>query len=61
MASAGGGPAGGRGRQLRHVDLSTLSLRVRPSLTDRALDPSAHSVGPESQPMFVLERPKSSE
>jgi hypothetical protein len=59
MASAGGGSAGVRGRQLRRVDLSTLSLRIRPSLTDRALDPSAHSVGPESQPMFVLERPNS--
>jgi hypothetical protein len=58
MANAGGGLADARGRQLRRGDLSTLSLRIRPSLTDRALDPSAHSVGPESQPMFVLERPK---
>ena len=54
MAVAGGGTAGGK-RPLRRVDLSTLSLRVRPSLSDRALDPSAHSIGPESKPMFVLD------
>jgi hypothetical protein len=41
----------------RRVDVSRLSLRIRPSLTDRALSPSMHSVGPESKPMFVLERP----
>ncbi|MGD8206491.1 MAG: lytic transglycosylase domain-containing protein [Thiohalocapsa sp.] len=52
---------GGAGRRLRRVDLSTLSLRVRPSLSDRALDPAAHSVGPASKPMFVLERPKKGE
>ena len=56
MAVAGGGTAGGK-RPLRRVDLSTLSLRVRPSLSDRALDPSAHSIGPESKPMFVLDPP----
>ena len=57
MASAGGGAVKGRGkgRLLRRVDLSTLSLRVRPSLTDRALDPAMLRAGPESQPMFVLE------
>ncbi|WP_254045155.1 lytic transglycosylase domain-containing protein [Thiohalocapsa sp. ML1] len=72
MASAGGGSrsaAGGRyagrltpreqARRMRRADLSTLSLKVRPSLSDRALDPSAHDVGPESKPMFVLERPVS--
>jgi len=53
MASAGGGA--GKGRLLRRVDLSKLSLRVRPSLTDRALDPAMLRAGPESQPMFVLE------
>ena len=68
MASAGGGSSGRLGkrrpltpreqaRRMRRVDLSTLSLKVRPSLTDRALDPSVHDVGPESQPMFVLDRP----
>ena len=56
MAVAGGGTAGGK-RLRRRVDLSTLSLRVRPSLSDRALDPSAHSIGPESKPMFVLDPP----
>ena len=44
-------------RRMRRVDLSSLSLKIRPSLTDRALDPAAHDAGPESQPMFVLERP----
>lgn len=53
MAKANGGSR----RLLRRVDVSSLSLRIRPSLTDRALDPSVHSVGPESQPMFVLDRP----
>jgi hypothetical protein len=56
MAVAGGGATGGK-RLRRRVDLSTLSLRVRPSLSDRALDPTAHSVGPESKPMFVLDPP----
>ncbi|MGB5833477.1 MAG: lytic transglycosylase domain-containing protein [Thiohalocapsa sp.] len=54
MSSAGGSSTKGR-RLLRRVDLSTLSLRVRPSLSDRALDPAAHRVGPESKPMFVLD------
>ena len=57
MASAGGAAGGRGGRLLRRVDLSTLSLRVRPSLSDRALDPSVLRAGPESKPMFVLERP----
>ncbi|WP_295880323.1 lytic transglycosylase domain-containing protein [uncultured Thiohalocapsa sp.] len=64
MASAGASAGGRRGltpreqaRRMRGVDLSTLSLKVRPSLTDRALDPSVHDTGPESRPMFVLERP----
>ncbi len=74
MASAGAsrsaGSTGGvrrpltpreQARRLRNVDLSTLSLKVRPSLTDRALDPSAHDTGPESQPMFVLDRPGAAE
>ena len=68
MASAGGSSGGGYGRRLtpreqarrmRRADLSTLSLKIRPSLTDRALDPSAHDIGPESKPMFVLDRPAS--
>jgi len=48
--------AGGTGRRLlRHVDVSKLSLRVRPILSNRALDPAAHTIGPDSKPMFVLE------
>lgn len=53
MAQARSSGSGGA----RRVDVSRLSLRIRPSLTDRALSPSMHSVGPESKPMFVLERP----
>ncbi len=48
-------------RRMRRVDLSTLSLKVRPSLRDRALDPAAHDPVPESRPMFVLERPARTE
>jgi hypothetical protein len=55
MASAGGGSSPTGRRLLRRVDLSTLSLRVRPTLSNRALDPAAHALGPESKPMFVLE------
>jgi len=55
MASAGGGSSPSGRRLLRRVDLSTLSLRVRPTLSNRALDPGAHAFGPESKPMFVLE------
>lgn len=53
MASAGG--SGPQRRLLRRVDASRLSLRIRPTLSRRALSPSAHRVGPESQPMFVLD------
>jgi hypothetical protein len=71
MASAGSQGGGKRvasraltpreqARRMRNVDLSTLSLKIRPSLTDRALDPTAHATGPESKPMFVLERPAGS-
>lgn len=55
--------AGTNGPQRLRVlgkDISRLSLRLRPSLLDsplskHALNPSAHRVGPESKPMFVLE------
>ena len=50
MATAGGGS-----RSARRIDVSRLSLRVRPTLSSRALDPAAHRVGPDSKPMFVLE------
>ncbi len=54
MAQAGG-RAGTSGRLLRHIDVSRLSLRVRPTLSSSALDPANLRAGPESQPMFSLE------
>ncbi|MBB1125928.1 lytic transglycosylase domain-containing protein [Thiospirillum jenense] len=47
-------------RKVTRLDISKLSLRLRPlslesPLSKQALDPSMHRVGPESQPMFVLE------
>jgi hypothetical protein len=53
MASAGRMGA----QQTRRLDLSRLSLKVRPTLGNLVLDPSAHDAGPDSKPMFVLERP----
>jgi hypothetical protein len=50
--------AGGSGRVVPHIDVSKLSLRVRPTLSMRALDPAVHSIGPDSEPMFVLEAPR---
>lgn len=50
MARAQGGGA----RPARHIDPSRLRLRIRPTLSSRALDPKAHSLGPESKPMFEL-------
>lgn len=61
MARAGasgvgrGSPAASRPSLPRQVDASRLSLRVRPTLSNRALDPAAHRSGPDSQPMFVLD------
>lgn len=52
MASASGGAS--RGRVVRHIDPSRLRLRIRPTLSDRALDPGLHSSGPDSKPMFEL-------
>ncbi len=47
-------------RKATRLDISKLSLRLRPlsldsPLSKQALDPSMHRVGPESKPMFVLE------
>lgn len=62
MASASGGGGGvgrvggRRGKLLRRVDPAKLSLRIRPTLSSRALDPSMLRMGPESQPMFVLDQ-----
>lgn len=48
---------GGR-RPVRQIDPSRLRLRIRPTLSKRALDPGLHSSGPSSQPMFELQQPK---
>ena len=47
----------GQARRLlkRYLDPSLLSLKVRPTLTLRSLNPALHAVGPESRPMFELE------
>lgn len=62
MARAGGGKYRGltqreRARRMRSAGLSSLSLKVRPSLGIPPLDPTAHDIGPDTKPMFVLERP----
>jgi hypothetical protein len=54
-AMARAGSSGSRGRLLRRIDGSRLSLRIRPTLSIQALSPSVHRVGPDSQPMFVLD------
>ncbi|MBK1705722.1 lytic transglycosylase domain-containing protein [Halochromatium glycolicum] len=51
--------ASGTGRTTgRRILPSRLFLRTRPTLSDRALDPGLHSVGPKSKPMFELRRPQ---
>jgi hypothetical protein len=55
MAKASGGV---RGRGVRRIDPSRLRLRIRPTLSERALDPGLHSSGPNSKPMFELQRLK---
>jgi soluble lytic murein transglycosylase-like protein len=47
----------GQARRLlkKYLDPSLLSLKVRPTLTLRSLNPALHAVGPESRPMFELE------
>ena len=42
------------GRVTGRIHPSRLRLRIRPTLSERALDPGLHSAGPESQPMFEL-------
>lgn len=46
----------GNARRLmkRYLDPSLLSLKVKPTLDLRRLDPALHEVGPESKPMFEL-------
>ncbi len=55
MATAG---ASAGGRAVRQIDASRLRLRIRPTLSERALDPGLHSSGPDSKPMFELQRLK---
>lgn len=43
-----------RGRVTRRINPSRLKLRIRPTLSERALDPGLHSAGPDSKPMFEL-------
>ncbi|MBK5928998.1 lytic transglycosylase domain-containing protein [Halochromatium salexigens] len=45
-------------RGSRLIQPPRLRLRIRPTLSDRALDPGLHSSGPNSQPMFKLQPPK---
>ncbi len=47
----------GNARRLmkRYLDPSLLSLKVKPTLGIRYLNPALHEVGPESKPMFELE------
>ena len=47
----------GQARRLlkKYLDPSLLSLRVKPTLALRLLNPALHAVGPESRPMFELD------
>ena len=47
----------GRARRLykKYLDPSLLSLKVKPTLSLRSLNPAIHEVGPESRPMFELD------
>ncbi len=59
MATAGASAsARAGGRAVRQIDPSRLRLRIRPTLSERALDPGLHSSGPDSKPMFELQRLK---
>jgi soluble lytic murein transglycosylase-like protein len=46
----------GKARRLmkKYLDPSLLSLKVKPTLDVRLLNPALHEVGPESKPMFEL-------
>jgi hypothetical protein len=39
----------------KYLDPSLLSLKVKPTLSLRSLNPAIHEVGPESRPMFELD------
>ena len=47
----------GKARRLmkKYLDPSLLSLKVKPTLSLRLLNPALHEVGPESRPMFELD------
>jgi hypothetical protein len=47
----------GQARRLlkKYLDPSLLSLKVKPTLSMRSLNPAIHAVGPESRPMFELD------
>lgn len=47
----------GRARRLlkKYLDPSLLSLKVKPTLDVRYLNPALHDAGPESRPMFELD------
>lgn len=47
----------GKARRLmkKYLDPSLLSLKVKPTLSLRLLNPALHDVGPESRPMFELD------
>jgi hypothetical protein len=47
----------GQARRLlkKYLDPSLLSLKVKPTLALRSLNPALHAVGPESRPMFELD------
>ncbi|WP_243651633.1 lytic transglycosylase domain-containing protein [Thiobaca trueperi] len=47
----------GQARRLmkKYLDPSLLSLKVKPTLDVRLLNPALHDVGPESRPMFELD------
>lgn len=47
----------GKARRLlkKYLDPSLLSLKVKPTLDVRYLNPALHDVGPESKPMFELD------
>ena len=47
----------GKARRLlkKYLDPSLLSLKVKPTLSLRSLNPALHAVGPDSRPMFELD------
>jgi hypothetical protein len=48
-------PAKARRLMKRYLDPSLLSLKVRPTLSMRLLNPALHDAGPQSRPMFELD------